>query len=158
MIVRLTIIALLWLGSLVSYSPDYATLYARILEQLQLHQAQVVGYTLAGSVGLVAGVYILEQIRSFALVHLLARLAFEASQLAICLLSFAAVVLWFQLGRNLWVELGFLLASVPFMVLAASCLCLWIFDFNYPLHNRIMRNLTLPFLSLTIIFISILVR
>jgi hypothetical protein len=153
MIVRLTIIALLWLGSFVSYDLDYAELYARGLDYLQLHQGQVVGYAIAGTMGLVLGVFVLGQIRSFALVHLLARLTFEASQFAICLLSFAAVVFWFDFGRNLWADLG-VLAAVPFLVLAASCLGLWIFDFNYPLHNRILRNLTLPVLSLAIIVIA----
>jgi hypothetical protein len=157
MITRLIIIALLWLGSVISYNPDYGALYSRALQYLHLYQGQVVGYTMIGSLGIVFSAFILGQLRSFGLIHLLARIFFELSQLSICLLSFAAVVFWFDFGRNLWVALGFLLAAVPFVVLAASCVCFWIFDFNYPLHNRITRNLTLPALSLVIVLIASIV-
>lgn len=154
MITRLIIIALLWLGSVISYNPDYAAISARTLHYLHLHQGQIAGYAILVAMGLVLGAFILGQIRSFSLLHLLARGFFEVSQFAICLLSFAAVVFWFDFNLNLWAALGSLLVAVPFLMLAASCLSFWIFDFNYPLYNRILRNLTLPALSLVIILIA----
>lgn len=150
---RLLLIAFLWLGSRLAYAPDYQELYARSLDFLLIHQADVVAYSVFGAVVLVLCSFILAQIRIFGPLHMLARLFFEASQLTIYALSFVAVVLRFEIGRNLWLDPG-LLAGVPFLALLASCLSLWIFDFNYPLRNRIQRNLALPVLSLLIVFLA----
>jgi hypothetical protein len=153
MITRLLFIALLWLGSILVYDLNYQELYAQALDSLLARQAMAVTFGVLGSIILMFCSFVLGQFRIFALLHLFARFTFEVNQFIIYLLSFAAVAFWFDFGARLWQDLG-LLSAIPFLALLSSCLSLWIFDFNYPLRNRIQRNLALPVLSLLIIFLA----
>jgi hypothetical protein len=153
MIIRLLFIVLVWFGAFLAYDFSYQDLYEQVLAQLHATRSQIIPYAFLGSFGLVFCSFLLGQIRFFASLFLLARLFLEASQLAIYLLSFAAVAFWFDFGRNLWLDLG-LLALVPFLVLSSSCISLLIFDFNYPLRNSIQRTLAVPVLSVAIIYIA----
>jgi hypothetical protein len=153
MIIRLLLIAFVWLVSILVYDVKYQELYALTLDFLHSHRWQTMGYGILAPLGLLLCAFFLGRVSFFRPLYLLARIFFEASQLFIYLLSFGAVVFWFDFRQNLWVDLG-MLAALPVLSLIASCCSLWIFDFNYPLRNRIQRNLLLAALSLVIIFIA----
>jgi hypothetical protein len=154
MILRLFLIAIVWLGTMLAHDVNYQEIYAMALDFLHAHRGQAIGYGILAPLGLLLCSFFLGRVSFFSPLHLLARVFFEASQLFIYVLSFAAVVFWFDFGQNLWLDLG-IFAAVPFVSLIASCCSLWVFDFNYPLSNRIQRNLLLPALSLAIIFIAV---
>jgi hypothetical protein len=153
MIIRLLLIAFVWLGSILVYDVNYQELYILALDFLHAHRGQMMGLGILAPLLLLLCSFFLGRVSFFSPLYLLVRVFFEANQLFIYLLSFAAVVFWFDFRQNLWLDLG-MLAALPFVSLIASCYSLWIFDFNYPLSNRIQRNLLLPAISLVIIFVA----
>ncbi|MDH3394499.1 MAG: hypothetical protein OEL66_10870, partial [Desulfobulbaceae bacterium] len=98
--------------------------------------------------------YLCGSLRWHTPLYLLSRFSFEVSQFVIVCISFDAVILWFDSGVNLWGQLGGVVASLPFLTLGAACYGFWMYDFNYPLQDRIARNFAMPILSGLIIGIS----
>ncbi|MDH5298888.1 MAG: hypothetical protein OEV91_07705 [Desulfobulbaceae bacterium] len=157
MIKDFVIVLVLWLGARFAWQVEMPAAYDGLVRVAGEFQTPLLGYAALLIVGLVVAFYLLGMLRWFAPLYVLSRFTFEVSQFLIVLLSVSAVLFRLDVGANLWSGLGATLASVPFLLLGSSCLGFWLFDFNYPLQQRLVRNLVLPLLSALIILLSSLV-
>lgn len=147
MIWNFVIIAILWAVAEFSWGVDYTLLYEELILYIEGHDFVLSGYIGGGAFGLVALAFIFRSMGMFSLVFLMSKASFYVSQFAVCLFSYAAVALWFYVSRNLWADIGYLIAALPFLWLFASSISLWIFDFNYPVTEKIYNNILLAIIS-----------
>ncbi len=141
------IFALLWLGARFAWRVDLSAFHEDMFRFLTQNQGSLLGSALLVVCCLLIISYLCGTLRWHGPLYVLSRFTFEISQLSLVCLSLDAVLLWFGGGVNLWGQIGPLLASLPFLTLGASCFGFWMYDFNYPLQDRIARNLLLPILS-----------
>ena len=146
MIKDFIIVCLLWLMIRFVWLIDLPTIHDAVVGFISSSQASLLTGAVLGALGIVVVAYLLSAVRVYPPLYLLSRLTFEVSQFAIVLLSVFAVILRFDCGLNLWAGLG-IAASVPFLFLGASCAGFWLYDFNYPLQQRLARNIVVPVLS-----------
>lgn len=145
------IFALVWMGARFAWGVDLAAFHDQMFLFVAEHQTSLLGSVLVVIFCLVLISYLAGTFRWYGLLYLLSRFSFELSQLVLVCISCDAVLLKLNLGINLWSELGPLVVSLPFLTLGASCFGFWMYDFNYPLQDRIARNLLPPVLSGVII-------
>ena len=126
---------------------EYSEVYEVLIKYLEGHDIALSGYIVGGAFGLVGLSYIFRAMGWYSLVFLMSKASFYISQFAVCFVSYAAVALWFYVSRNLWADVGYLIAALPFIWLFASSISLWIFDFNYPVTERIYNNILLAIIS-----------
>ena len=148
------IFALLWLGARFAWGVDLAAFHEQMFRFVAEQQTSLLGSVVVVVFCLVLASYLCGTLRWYGLLYLLSRCSFELSQLVLVCISCDAVILIFNDGVNLWGQLGPLVVSLPFMTLAASCFGFWMYDFNYPLQDRIVRNLLPPVLSGLIVGIA----
>jgi uncharacterized membrane protein len=140
-----------WLVGRFLFRVDFEKYYGLGVDFLSHHQLILLSCGTFGALSLVFIALVLRDSGSFSLLHLFSRLNFEVSQFIICLLSLFAVIFFFQLQTNLWRDLG-LLTIIPFEILAASCISLHLFDFNYPFGEKLFNNLVVPAISGLVVF------
>lgn len=145
---------LLWCGARYAWMVDLSAFHEELFRQLPEYQGALFLSALVVIFFILLISYLCGALRWHGPLYLLSRLTFEISQLALVILSCDAVFIWFDSNINLWMMLGPQIASLPFLTLGASCLGFWMYDFNYPLQDRIARNLMVPVLSGLIIGIS----
>ncbi|HIJ78020.1 MAG: hypothetical protein OEY01_01770 [Desulfobulbaceae bacterium] len=88
------------------------------------------------------------------LLFALARVVYDIAQFAICAAFFAALILWYDLGINFWVELGAPLGVGMFIMLFGGAFSLRLYDFNYPIKETLVQHCMLPVISLVIMAIG----
>jgi hypothetical protein len=147
------ILSISWFGGRFIYGVDFAKLYEFAVNVSSQNQWLLVSCGTIGSLFFIFVAFILSESGLFSLLHALSKLCFELSQFVICSLSFFAVIFFYQLQMNLWWDLG-ILALIPFEILAASCFSLYLFDFNYPLGEKLLNNIVAPIVSGLIVIIS----
>ncbi len=147
MIWNFVIIAILWATAEFSWGVDYSETYKELIQYLEGHDIIISSYIAGGAFALVGFSYLFRAMGWYSLVFLMSKAAFYVSQFAVCLVSYAAVALWFYVSRNLWADMGYLFAALPFLWLFASSISLWIFDFNYPVTEKIYNNILLAIIS-----------
>jgi hypothetical protein len=157
MIKNFVIVGLLWFGGRYIWNLDFTVLYDPIMAYLAENQWKIFIIATLGATGFVIAESLLMDWGFFLLMHISGKLLFELSQFVICFVSIFAVIFFYQLQLNLWQDLGILIL-VPFEALLASCFSLHIFDFNYPLGEKVVNNIGLPILSGTIVILSVLFR
>lgn len=149
--VQLGLIGLLWLAARFVYGVDFTLVADNMTQLVSNRGSAVLIYVGLGAMALPLVSLFFRGIGSYSLMHLLDRFCFWLGQLLVTLVSFAAVIFWFEAKVNLWGLLG-PVASAPFLVLASAAFSLKLFDFNYPLKETLISNLSLPVLSLLIIW------
>lgn len=148
MIWNFVIIAFAWAVAQFSWGADYAELYQELILYVESHDIVISGYLAGGAFALVGLSYMFRGFGWYSLVFLISKVSFFISQFAVCLFSYAAVAFWFYASGNLWADVGYLVAALPFLWLFASSISLWIFDFNYPVAERIYDNILLAIISI----------
>jgi hypothetical protein len=83
----------------------------------------------------------------YPIASLIGRLGFFAGRVSIVIVSLAAVFFWILMKRNLWFDAGLNIFIGPVELLLGSCIALKSFDPNYPIWNRVLGSLIIPFLS-----------
>ena len=156
MLKNLVLISLLWYG-LRGYGVDLQEYYVLASGYLANHHQVVLMYGILGALGMVLISYIFAAFNLHTLMHLFASLFFELTQFSICLISLVAVTFWLGFHVNVWRDLG-LTIILPFAWLFASCFSLRIFDFNYPVTDKILSNILLALVSGIIILGAALVK
>jgi hypothetical protein len=107
------------------------------------------------SVGVVAGASLLFSNAGFYnLLFAVAKIVYEAAQFAISAAFFAALILWYDLGINFWLELGGPLGGGMYIMLFGGAYSLRLYDFNYPIKDTLVQSCMLPVISFAIILIS----
>jgi len=154
MIKDFVIVFVLWLSVRFLWLVDTLDLYNTLVGFCAESQTSILGTALLGAMGVVLAAYLLSSLQLFTPLYLLSRLTFEVSQFVIVLFSCAAVIFLFDGGFNLWQGVGLLEALIPFLFLGVSCFGFWLFDFNYPLQQRLVRNILLPLLSGVIVLVT----
>ena len=148
---NLGLIGFAWLTARFIYGVDFV-LVAEALPQLVADRGPaVLIYTGLSAVALPVVSLFFRGIGIYAVMYLLDKFCFWLGQFLLALVSFAAVVFWFETEINLWSLLG-PVASVPFLVLASAAFSLKLFDFNYPLKEMLIGSLGMPVLSVLIIW------
>jgi len=90
--------------------------------------------------------------------YLMAKAVYELVQLLLCAMALAALIFWFDLGVNLWLEGGGTLAIVLYVWLYGAAFSLRVFDFNYPVREVLLAYSALPFVCLAVFWVSGLIR
>jgi hypothetical protein len=156
MINNLVIFFLAWCGGHYILDLDFARYYALATGYLADNTRFLFVAATAGSVLCVAGAFFLEETGLYSLMRLLGKTLFEISRSALYFVSLAAIIFSYQLSVNLWQDLGFLVI-IPLETLLASCVSLYLFDFNYPLAGRLLENVGAAILSGVIVTVSRLI-
>ena len=147
MIWNFVIIALFWAIAQFAWGTDYAEFYKELIKFVNENDILLSAYLVGGASGLVASAYIFRGMGLYSLVFLLSKMSFYISQFAVCLFAYAGVAFWFYVSQNLWADIGYLMAAQPFIWLFASSISLWIFDFNYPVAEKIYDNILLAIIG-----------
>ncbi len=156
MIKNFIFIVVIWITCRFIFNLDFAERYEIAIMYLSENNLSLLAYGTIGSIIFVVIAYFLQTFGFYSVMLFFCKFIFEISQFMISFISVSAVVFFYQIQRNLWLDIN-LLSIVPFEMLAASCLCLHLFDFNYPLRDKILDNIGVPILSgVIVIFSSIL--
>lgn len=148
------IFLLLWTGARYAWMVDVSAFHDEMFSLLTVHHSSLLFSAVVVVFSILLISYLCGSLRWHGPLYLLSRISFEISQLVLVIISCDAVFLWFGSQINLWAQLGPLVASLPFLTLGASCFGFWMYDFNYPLQDRIARNLMVPAVSGLIVGIS----
>lgn len=154
MLKNILISFLLWLGGLSFFGDDSREMYGSFAQFVADHDLTILSYGVLGSMSFIGLSYIFRGIGLFSLMFFLNKLFFWLSQFVISLISVVAVAFWFDWGRNLWLDLGYYVAAVPFVTLAAAAVNLQLFDFNFPVAQDLRNHIGLPIISGLIIWAS----
>lgn len=148
---NLGLIAFAWLTARFIYGVDFALMAEALPQLVAARGSAVLIYTGLSAVALPVVSLFFRGIGIYAVMYLLDKFCFWLGQFLLALVSFAAVVFWFEAEINLWSLLG-PVAAIPFLVLASAAFSLKLFDFNYPLKEMLIGSLGLPVLSWLIIW------
>ena len=124
MVWNFVIIALVWAGAEFSWGVDYSNLYQNMMEYVDEHEVLLSSYSVCAAFGLVILSYVFRALGWYSLVFLVSKLAFYVSQFIICLVAYSAVSFWFYVSKNLWADMGYIIAAMPFLWLLASSISL----------------------------------
>jgi hypothetical protein len=113
---------------------------------------------LLGVLGLCCGSLLFGGIGFFNILYVVAKGIYELVQLLLCAMALGAMIFWFDLGANLWLEGGGTLAIILYAWLYGAAFSLRVFDFNYPLKDVLFSYTVLPFVCLAVIWVSGLIR
>lgn len=135
---------------------DYGALYPQLVRLLQERQTMLAACVAGFSCALVLFSYLFQGLGWYSLLFMVSKLAFHLGQFLVCLVSFGSVLFWLYTASNLWVDMGYLNALLPFVCLFAASFSLGIFDFNYPVTEKIYNHVLLAILSvLAVMFLAI---
>ncbi|MDH3359772.1 MAG: hypothetical protein OEL55_02785 [Desulfobulbaceae bacterium] len=148
------IFGMIWMGARFAWMVDIPAFHKDVFRLLSENHGSLIGSAFGVVICLVLVSYMCGAMRWHSVLYILSRLTFEISQFVLVFISCDAIVLWFDSQINLWAQLGLVVASLPFLTLGASCFGFWMYDFNYPLQDRIARNLMTPIVSGVIIGIA----
>jgi hypothetical protein len=127
---------------------------ASVVSFLAAHQALLLGGGLLGALALVCASLLFGGIGFFNILYVMAKAVNGLVQLVLCAMSVASLVLWFDLGVNLWVEGGGPLALVLYAWLYGAAFSLRVFDFNYPVKEVLFSYTVLPFACMALFWLS----
>lgn len=147
MVRNISITLLAWGFFHMMFEPDYAVLYASLIDFVTVRQTAILAWGLLGAALLIAGSYLCSFLGMYLLMYLLAKVFFELSQLAICMASVFSLIIWFAIQRNVWLDAAAVTYVLLYAFLGASALSLYIFDFNYPLKDKVAGHAVLPIIA-----------
>lgn len=135
-----------------------AEVLASTLDFLAAKRTMLLASGLLGVIALVCTSLLFRGIGFFSILYVMAKAVYKLAQLLLCAVSLAALVFWFNLGVNLWVEGGGPLTIVLLVWLYGAALCLRLFDFNYPIKDVLFSYSVLPFACLALIWAGDFIR
>lgn len=147
MVRNISITLLVWGFFHMMFEPDYAALYASLIDYVTARQTAILAWGLLGAALLVVGSYLCSFLGMYLLMYLLAKVFSELSQLAVAFVSVLSLVIWFAIERNVWLDAAVVTYVLLYAFLGASALSLYIFDFNYPLKDKLASHAVLPILA-----------
>lgn len=148
---NLGVIVLAWLSARFVYGVDFGLVAEGLPELITTYRGNILMVTGLGAVGLPGLSLLCRGIGLYSAMYLLDKFFFWLGEFLVALVSFGAVLFWFQAELNVWSLLG-PLAVVPFLVLASAAFSLKLFDFNYPVKEALLGSLGLPVASLLVIW------
>lgn len=128
-----------------------AEVYEPLMVLLAANRTELVGGGLLGVLALGCASLLFSGIGFFNILYVMAKAVYELIQLLLCAMSLAALIFWFDLGVNLWLEGGEILAFVLYVWLYGAAFCLRVFDFNYPVRDTLISYSALPMICLVLI-------
>lgn len=131
-----------------------AEVLAAVVGFLAANQTALLASGLLGALAMVCASLLFGGIGFFNILYLMAKAVYELVQLLICVMALAALVFWFDLGINFWLDGGETLAIVLYAWLYGAAFSLRVFDFNYPVRDALLAYSALPFACLTVVWVS----
>jgi len=135
-----------------------AEVLASVLGFLAANRTMLLASGLLGVIALVCASLLFRGIGFFNILYVMAKAVYKLAQLLLCAMSLAALGFWFDLGVNLWLEGGGILAFVLLVWLYGAALCLRVFDFNYPVREVLFSYSVLPFACMAVMWVGDLIR
>lgn len=135
-----------------------ADAFAQVAGFLTANRNELLWGGLLGLLALIVASLLLNRIGFFNILYLLVKAVYELIQLFLCVVSMASLIVWFDLGINIWLEGGAPLVIVLYLWLYGSAYCLHIFDFNYPVRETLLSYTELSFVCLAVIWASSLIQ
>ena len=111
---------------------------------LAANRTMLLASGLLGAFALVCASLLFGGIGFFNILYVMAKAVHELVQLLLCAMAVASLVFWFDLGANLWLESGGVLAIVLYAWLYGAAFSLRVFDFNYPIKDVLLFYSALP--------------
>ncbi len=122
------------------------TIYMQYLNFIELHVSYGNYYVLFGVLIIILSMFF-SKAGLIPLLSLLGRLGFFLCRFQMLTFSIIAVLFWFLLKRNLWLDAGFNFFMGPVIVLLGTVVSLKMYDPNYPVWNRLLGTIFLPVIS-----------
>lgn len=129
-----------------SYKKVNIDIYLKYLNFSRLHMHYGNYYLIAGIL-IFAFSLIFNISGVYPLVSLIAKLGFFIGRFSLIIASVAAVLFWLLFKCNLWLDAGINTFLGPIEILIGACAALKSFDPNFPIWNRLLVSMILPFLS-----------
>lgn len=111
-----------------------------------------------GAFALVCASLLFGGVGFFNILYVMAKAAFELVQLLFCAMGVSALIFWFDLGGDFWLEGGGVLAIILYAWLYGAAFSLRIFDFNFPVKDALLAYSALPFVCMAVVWASGLIR
>ena len=146
--------ALLWFIVRINMGVDLQTYHHEATGYLTSHQTAFFLWTGIWGAVFYGLIYLLDILGLHSVMYLVAKFLLEASKLLISLVFIGALFLYFDLGANLWTDLG-LIMTLPLLLLCIGIFCVRLFDFNFPLQETVASCLAVPLFSGIIILGSL---
>ena len=134
-----------------------AEVYESLMALLAANRTELVGGGLLGILALGCASLLFSGIGFFNILYVMAKAVFELIQLLFCAICLAALIFWFDLGVDFWLEGGEILTFMLYVWLYGAAFCLRVFDFNYPVRDTLIAYSALPMICLVLIRSSSLV-
>ena len=131
---------------------------AAVVGFLAANRTALLASGLLGALALICASLLFGGIGFFNILYVMAKAVYELVQLLLCAMALAALVFWFDLGVNFWLEGGGTLAIVLYAWLYGAAFSLRVFDFNYPVRDVLVAYSALPFICMTVVWGSGLMR
>ncbi|OGQ87405.1 MAG: hypothetical protein A2512_01580 [Deltaproteobacteria bacterium RIFOXYD12_FULL_56_24] len=135
-----------------------AEVLASALDFFAAKRTALLASGLLGVIALVGASLLFRGIGFFNILYVMAKAVYKLAQLLLCAMSLAALGFWFDLGANIWLEGGGVLAFVLLVWLYGAALCLRLFDFNYPVGEVLFSYSVLPFACIVVIWAGSFIR
>jgi hypothetical protein len=125
---------------------------AAVLGFLADNRTPLLASGLIGALALVSASLLFGGIGFFNILYVMAKAVYELVQLLLCIMTLAAMLFWFDLGVNFWLEGGGALAIVLYAWLYGAAFSLRVFDFNYPVRDVLIAFSALPCVCMAVIW------
>jgi len=135
-----------------------AEVLAAVVGFLAANRTALLSGGLLGVLALVCASLVFGGIGFFNILYIMAKAIHELVQFLLCAMALAALVFWFDLGVNFWLEGGQTLAIVLYAWLYGAAFSLRVFDFNYPVRDALLAYSALPFVCMAVFWGSGLIR
>lgn len=143
------------LGFSTAYNVDMAGWYEIAAGYIADAQVGICVQAIIGGCLLVLMSVLMAQAGAYSLMLLFSRLVLEISLLGVSLLSFGGLYFSWVLLKNVWFDMG-VAALVPFLGVATAGFCLHLFDFNYPVSQKIVGYLVVSFFSIVFVTLRVM--
>ena len=97
-----------------------------------------------GGIGIVLATFLLNKLGIYAASALIGKFCFFVSRFCITLTALIILISWTLIKPVFWLDAGADIFLGPMLILVFSCLILKIYDPNFPVWNRFLKNMILP--------------
>lgn len=126
---------------------NFVAIYEVVLEQIKKYQ-KIFLYSACVFVCLsTIFTLVFNRSRVSFFINIINNFEFSLGETIIVLISLFSLGSWFFLRQNFWREIGSGTFLVPFTFLIVSSINLKLYDFNYPIWNRLFKSFIVPIIT-----------
>lgn len=144
----------LLLANKYSFLVKEADIFSSFVDHVAANRIVLFSSSALFAIVLVILCFFFENIGLYKVGYFVSKILYRVSKFLIFFLSCLHVWLWYILGENLFMNGGYLVMTLLFILLTAACFSIRILDFNYNFLNTIVHSLTVVIAA--IVFVELL--